>query len=171
MIFRTKARRYDFRYGSVAQEIGWGGRRALPASNFDQAMSKFEIDKFDADFAAKLTRILVDWTLRADPQQLVFDAVERRKQVRICLNTSDLIDYTYLGRVRDLIKNLFPKRIMKVNIFLRMKIPRACKKHLSQHNWLDHLSNSRVTFINSNSIVTRSIKSRSSSWAWLRLTA
>ena len=102
MSFRTQAQRYYLHYSEFAQKIGWGGRRPIPVSNFDKAISTFKIERFDAEFAAELTKILRKWTLSADPKQLVADAIERRKQARACLYTDDLIDYAYLGRVQDL---------------------------------------------------------------------
>lgn len=104
MSFRTQAQRYDRFYSKVAEEIGWGGQRSIPASNFDRALSTFKIKRFDADFATELTEILREWTVNADPKKLVADAIERRKRARTYLNTGDLIDYAYLGRTDDLKK-------------------------------------------------------------------
>ena len=102
MIFRTQAQRYDLRYSKVAEELGWGGPKAIPSSNTDQAMSTFKIDRFDEDFSAVLTVIMKDWTLHADIPQLVADSIERRKKVRVCLYLRELIDYAFLGRIDDL---------------------------------------------------------------------
>ena len=102
MDFYSEARRYDSEYGAVAKAVGWGGAKFFPGRNSAPAMSKFQIDEFDAAFAYELTLILKEYALNADPKQLIADSIERRTKVRCSLAKADLIDYAYLRRTEDL---------------------------------------------------------------------
>jgi hypothetical protein len=104
MSFRTQARRYDRVYSEIARAVGWGGDKFLPGDNMSEAMSKFEIERFDASFSKKITEILKNYALEDNPTTLIYESIERRKQARRSLTIADLIDYAYLGRSEELEK-------------------------------------------------------------------
>jgi hypothetical protein len=102
MAFRTQAERYDQDYSQVAQAIGWGGPKWFGPGQNALAMETFDVEVFDAAFAARITNILRDWALSGDPKQVVAEAIERRQKVRNRLQKRDVIDYAYLRRTEAL---------------------------------------------------------------------